>query len=66
VAEILAAVGANFSFEPGDVVLTGTPPGVGSGRKPPRYLRDGETMTATIDGIGSLTTPVRDRTPAHA
>lgn len=43
---------------PGDVVSTGTPPGVGLGRRPKRWLKPGETVTATIEGLGSLTNPV--------
>ena len=43
---------------PGDIVSTGTPPGVGLGRNPKRWLKPGETVTITIEGIGSLTNPV--------
>jgi 2-keto-4-pentenoate hydratase/2-oxohepta-3-ene-1,7-dioic acid hydratase in catechol pathway len=43
---------------PGDVVSTGTPPGVGLGRTPRRWLKPGETVTVTIEGLGSLTSPV--------
>lgn len=43
---------------PGDVVSTGTPYGVGLGRTPKRWLRPGETVTVTIEGLGSLTNPV--------
>jgi 2-keto-4-pentenoate hydratase/2-oxohepta-3-ene-1,7-dioic acid hydratase in catechol pathway len=43
---------------PGDVVSTGTPPGVGLGRTPKRWLRPGETVTVTVAGLGSLTNPV--------
>jgi 2-keto-4-pentenoate hydratase/2-oxohepta-3-ene-1,7-dioic acid hydratase in catechol pathway len=43
---------------PGDIISTGTPPGVGLGRNPKRWLRPGETVTVTIEGIGSLTNPV--------
>lgn len=43
---------------PGDVVSTGTPPGVGLGRTPKRWLKPGETVTVTIQGLGSLTNPV--------
>lgn len=48
-----------FTLLPGDVILTGTPPGVGHYRKPPRYLRDGDVVTVTIDGIGALTNVCR-------
>jgi 2-keto-4-pentenoate hydratase/2-oxohepta-3-ene-1,7-dioic acid hydratase in catechol pathway len=43
---------------PGDIVSTGTPSGVGMGRTPQRWLRPGETVTVTIEGLGSLTNPV--------
>jgi 2-keto-4-pentenoate hydratase/2-oxohepta-3-ene-1,7-dioic acid hydratase in catechol pathway len=43
---------------PGDIVSTGTPPGVGLGRNPKRWLKPGETITVTIEGLGSLTNPV--------
>jgi 2-keto-4-pentenoate hydratase/2-oxohepta-3-ene-1,7-dioic acid hydratase in catechol pathway len=40
-------------LEPGDVITTGTPPGVGMGMKPPRYLKAGDTVSLGIDGLGS-------------
>jgi 2-keto-4-pentenoate hydratase/2-oxohepta-3-ene-1,7-dioic acid hydratase in catechol pathway len=43
---------------PGDIVSTGTPSGVGMGRNPKRWLKPGETVTVTIEGLGSLTNPV--------
>jgi 2-keto-4-pentenoate hydratase/2-oxohepta-3-ene-1,7-dioic acid hydratase in catechol pathway len=43
---------------PGDIVSTGTPPGVGLGRNPKRWLKPGETVTVTVEGLGSLTNPV--------
>lgn len=43
---------------PGDIISTGTPPGVGLGRNPKRWLRTGETVTVTVEGLGSLTNPV--------
>jgi 2-keto-4-pentenoate hydratase/2-oxohepta-3-ene-1,7-dioic acid hydratase in catechol pathway len=43
---------------PGDVISTGTPPGVGLGRTPKRWLRPGETVTVTVDGLGELVNPV--------
>ena len=42
----------------GDIVSTGTPPGVGLGRNPKRWLKPGETVTITIEGLGSLNNPV--------
>ncbi|WP_336488605.1 fumarylacetoacetate hydrolase family protein [Methylobacterium nigriterrae] len=51
-AQIVAYVSHFMMLEPGDVITTGTPPGVGLGRKPPRYLRSGDVMTLGIDGLG--------------
>ncbi len=48
-----------FTLLPGDVILTGTPPGVGHYRKPPRYLRNGDVVTVTIEGVGALTNVCR-------
>lgn len=46
-----------FTLQPGDVIITGTPPGVGMGMKPPVYLKDGDVMTVEVEGIGELTNP---------
>jgi 2-keto-4-pentenoate hydratase/2-oxohepta-3-ene-1,7-dioic acid hydratase in catechol pathway len=43
---------------PGDIVSTGTPCGVGLGRTPKRWLKPGESVTVTVEGLGSLTNPV--------
>jgi 2-keto-4-pentenoate hydratase/2-oxohepta-3-ene-1,7-dioic acid hydratase in catechol pathway len=43
---------------PGDVILTGTPPGVGCFRKPPLFLKPGDVVTCEIDGIGAITNTV--------
>ena len=47
------------SLEPGDIIATGTPEGVGNARKPPVYLKSGDVITAEIEGIGSIRTPVK-------
>ena len=52
VAQIVAYVSHFMMLEPGDVITTGTPPGVGLGRKPPRYLRAGDEMVLGIEGLG--------------
>ena len=39
-------------LDPGDVIVTGTPPGVGVGKKPPRFLKPGDTMRLGIEGLG--------------
>jgi 2-keto-4-pentenoate hydratase/2-oxohepta-3-ene-1,7-dioic acid hydratase in catechol pathway len=41
-----------MSLQAGDIISTGTPPGVGMGKKPPVYLRPGQTMRLGIDGLG--------------
>jgi len=47
-----------FTLEPGDVIATGTPPGVGIHRKPPLLLKPGDTVTMTIEKIGTLENPI--------
>ncbi len=59
VAEIIEYVSRGTTLEPGDVIATGTPGGVGDGRDPKRYLRDGETVEVTVAGAGTLVNPVR-------
>ena len=59
VAEIIAFVTQAITLEPGDLILTGTPAGVGVFREPKMLLRDGDEITIEIDGIGALTNPVR-------
>ena len=59
VAEVIAFVSDGITLEPGDLILTGTPAGVGLGRKPPVYLADGDEVTVEIEGVGTLTNPVR-------
>ena len=50
-----------LTLYPGDVISTGTPDGVGAGRKPPEFLKPGDSVSITIDGIGTLTTPMTQR-----
>lgn len=52
VAEIIAYVSRFLTLMPGDIITTGTPPGVGMGMRPPRYLKAGEVMRLGIDGLG--------------
>ena len=47
-------------LRPGDIIATGTPGGVGAARKPPVWLRDGDTVEVEISGLGVLSNPVRD------
>jgi 5-carboxymethyl-2-hydroxymuconate isomerase len=59
VAEIIAFCSRSFTLEPGDVIATGTPGGVGAFRTPPRFLGDGSVVTVEIEGIGRLTNTCR-------
>ncbi len=52
VAELVSYISRFMSLQPGDVILTGTPAGVGLGQKPPVYLKAGDVVTASIDGLG--------------
>jgi 2-keto-4-pentenoate hydratase/2-oxohepta-3-ene-1,7-dioic acid hydratase in catechol pathway len=54
VAEIISHCSMAFTLEPGDVIATGTPGGVGAFRDPPRFLSDGETVSVEIERIGRL------------
>lgn len=58
VASLIAFLSGSATLLPGTVILTGTPPGVGMARNPPRWLQDGDTVTVEIEGIGALTNPV--------
>jgi 2,4-didehydro-3-deoxy-L-rhamnonate hydrolase len=59
VAEILAHVSRAITLEPGDLIATGTPAGVGAFRDPPVWLEPGDEVTIEIEGLGALTNPVR-------
>jgi 2,4-didehydro-3-deoxy-L-rhamnonate hydrolase len=56
--EIINYASQTSTLEPGDLILTGTPAGVGVFRDPPRLLQPGDEITIEIDGVGSLTNPV--------
>ncbi len=59
VATLVSELSRGTTLLPGTVILTGTPEGVGAARTPPRFLRDGDVVEITIDGVGTLTNPVR-------
>jgi 2-keto-4-pentenoate hydratase/2-oxohepta-3-ene-1,7-dioic acid hydratase in catechol pathway len=58
IPELIEYLSSITPLLPGDIVSTGTPSGVGMGRNPTRWLKPGDTVTATIEGLGSLTNPV--------
>ena len=55
VKTLISYISQFMILEPGDVITTGTPPGVGSGMKPPHFLKAGDVMTLGIDGLGQQT-----------
>ncbi len=58
IPELIEYLSSITPLLPGDIISTGTPPGVGLGRDPKRWLKPGETVTVTVEGLGSLTNPV--------
>ncbi len=58
-ARLLSYISQFTVLRPGDLVLTGTPGGVGIGMKPPRFLKDGDVLSTEIDGIGRLENTIR-------
>jgi acylpyruvate hydrolase len=60
VAELIEAISIAITLEPGDVIITGTPGGVGVARKPPVFMKSGDTFEVEIEGLGVLTNPVQD------
>jgi 2,4-didehydro-3-deoxy-L-rhamnonate hydrolase len=58
VDEIISYASQTITFEPGDLILTGTPAGVGVFRDPQRLLQPGDEVTIEIEGVGSITNPV--------
>ena len=64
VARIVAHASQAFTLEAGDVIMTGTPSGVGVWRDPKRFLHDGDVVEVEIDGIGTLRNSCREGAPA--
>jgi 2,4-diketo-3-deoxy-L-fuconate hydrolase len=58
VADLVADLSRYMTLVPGDVITTGTPPGVGMGMKPPRFLKAGDVVRLGIDGLGEQTQKV--------
>jgi 2-keto-4-pentenoate hydratase/2-oxohepta-3-ene-1,7-dioic acid hydratase in catechol pathway len=57
-AEMIEYLTTAFPLEPGTIIATGTPAGVGAGLDPPRFLADGDTVRIVIEGVGELSNPV--------
>ncbi|MBW0168086.1 MAG: fumarylacetoacetate hydrolase family protein [Vulcanococcus sp.] len=61
VARLISELSQGTTLLAGSVILTGTPAGVGAGRKPPRFMRDGDVVEVEISGVDCLSNPVRNR-----
>lgn len=57
---LIELISVAITLEPGDVIITGTPGGVGAARKPPVYMQPGDVFEVEVEGIGVLSNPVRD------
>jgi len=64
VAKIISHVSHYMTLLPGDIIATGTPPGVGSAKKPPVFFKAGDSLSCTYQGIGTLVNPVVGSVPA--
>ena len=60
IRRLIADISSGMTLEPGDVIATGSPSGVGAGMVPPQFLQPGDLVEATIERIGTLTNPVVD------
>jgi 2-keto-4-pentenoate hydratase/2-oxohepta-3-ene-1,7-dioic acid hydratase in catechol pathway len=58
VAQLVSYVSVIFTLEPGDLIFTGTPPGIGHAHQPPIYLKPGDQVEVEIDGLGVLRNPI--------
>ena len=58
VPKLIAFLSSVFTLEPGDIISTGTPAGVGMARKPPRWLKPGDEVVVRVEGLGELVNPV--------
>jgi 2-keto-4-pentenoate hydratase/2-oxohepta-3-ene-1,7-dioic acid hydratase in catechol pathway len=59
VLDLIVYLSAGMTLQPGDVIATGTPGGVGDSRQPPRYLHEGDVVEVTVEGVGTLRNRVR-------
>jgi 2-keto-4-pentenoate hydratase/2-oxohepta-3-ene-1,7-dioic acid hydratase in catechol pathway len=55
---LISYLSRSLTWEPGDILSTGTPEGIGASRTPPVFLKPGDSVSITVDNIGTLTNPV--------
>jgi 2-keto-4-pentenoate hydratase/2-oxohepta-3-ene-1,7-dioic acid hydratase in catechol pathway len=60
IADLIVDLSTVFTLEPGDIIATGTPAGVGAGRDPQEFLWDGDVVEATVEGIGTIVNTVKE------
>jgi 2-keto-4-pentenoate hydratase/2-oxohepta-3-ene-1,7-dioic acid hydratase in catechol pathway len=60
IVEMLVYITQGITLEPGDVIFTGTPSGVGHARKPPVWMKNADTIEVEIERIGTLRNPIAD------
>jgi 2-keto-4-pentenoate hydratase/2-oxohepta-3-ene-1,7-dioic acid hydratase in catechol pathway len=58
IAKLISYASTIFTLVPGDVIITGTPAGVGWSRKPPRFMKPGDVCEVEIEGVGTLVNPI--------
>lgn len=63
---LIADISTGMTIEAGDIIATGTPAGVGAGRDPQEWMWPGDTIVASVEGIGSIQHPIVDATPAKS
>lgn len=63
VDQLVATCSEVFTLEPGDIIVTGTPAGVGAFHKPPLWMKDGDVCEVEIEGLGTLRNPIKDEKP---
>ena len=66
VATLVSVLSEAFTLEPGDVILTGTPSGVGLARKPPLWMKPGDVCEVELEGLGVLRNPIADQAAGRA
>ena len=64
VADLIAILSEAITLNPGDIIVSGTPSGVGMARKPQLFMKQGDTIEVEIEGIGILRNPVEDEVAA--
>jgi acylpyruvate hydrolase len=63
---LIEMISIAISLEPGDVIITGTPGGVGAARKPPVFMQPGDVFEVEIEGMGVLSSPVQRESQEEA